>query len=110
VKSRTDPDPAGATAPGWAGPSIIAVLVDTVGVLPVLMTGALAVQLERELGMDAAMLGIVYAAYFAAAAAGSTPSASCRSASDRRSRCASAPSSTCSPCSASSSWSGPRSR
>ena len=73
MKSRTDPDPAGATAPGWAGPSIIAVLVDTVGVLPVLMTGALAVQLERELSMDAAMLGIVYAAYFAAAAAGSTP-------------------------------------
>jgi predicted MFS family arabinose efflux permease len=71
--SRPGGRPAGRPAGGWLGPSVVAVAVDTVGVLPVLMTGALAVQLGRDLDLDAGTLGIVYASYFAAAAAFSTP-------------------------------------
>ncbi len=42
--------------------------VDTVGVLPVFLTGAFAVQLREEIGLPINALGLVYASYFAAAA------------------------------------------
>ena len=42
--------------------------VDTVGVLPVFLTGAFAVQLRAEIGLPINALGLVYASYFAAAA------------------------------------------
>ncbi|MET0474322.1 MAG: MFS transporter [Mycobacterium sp.] len=42
--------------------------VDTVGVLPVFLTGAFALQLRDEVGLSLDSLGLVYASYFAAAA------------------------------------------
>jgi MFS family permease len=42
--------------------------VDTVGVLPVFLTGALAVQLRDDIGLSLDSLGLVYASYFTAAA------------------------------------------
>lgn len=47
--------------------------VDTVGVLPVFLTGALAVQLRDDIGLSVDSLGVVYASYFAAAALLSAP-------------------------------------
>ena len=47
--------------------------VDTVGVMPIFLTGAMAVQLETDVGLDVRTLGFVYASYFAAAAAMSAP-------------------------------------
>lgn len=58
---------------GWVGPAIVSTAVDAVGVLPVFLTGALAVQLNRDIGLDAGALGLVYASYFAAAALLSAP-------------------------------------
>jgi MFS family permease len=52
----------------WIRPSAVAMAVDTVGVLPVFLTGALAVQLRAEIGLSLDSLGLVYASYFAAAA------------------------------------------
>jgi MFS family permease len=47
--------------------------VDTVGVLPVFLTGALAVQLRDDIGLQVGSVGLVYAAYFLAAAVLSAP-------------------------------------
>jgi MFS family permease len=47
--------------------------VDAVGVLPVFLTGALAVQLRDDIGLSIDSLGLVYASYFAAAALLSAP-------------------------------------
>jgi MFS family permease len=47
--------------------------VDTVGVLPVFLTGALAVQLRDDIGLSVDSLGLVYASYFTAAALLSAP-------------------------------------
>lgn len=47
--------------------------VDAVGVLPVFLTGALAVQLRDDIGLSVDSLGLVYASYFTAAALLSTP-------------------------------------
>ncbi|HSL10007.1 MAG TPA: MFS transporter [Actinomycetota bacterium] len=58
---------------GWLRASIVAMAVDTVGVLPVFMTGALAVQLRQEIGLSLDSLGLVYASYFASAALFSAP-------------------------------------
>ena len=57
----------------WMRPAGVTLLVDTVGVLPVLLTGALAVQLRPDLDLNPGSLGLVYAAYFAAAALLSAP-------------------------------------
>jgi len=57
----------------WLRPTLIAMAVDTVGVMPIFLTGAMAVQLETDVGLDVRTLGFVYASYFAAAAAMSTP-------------------------------------
>jgi MFS family permease len=54
-------------------PAVVAMAVDTVGVLPIFLTGALAVQLRDDIGLSVDLLGIVYASYFAAAALLSTP-------------------------------------
>lgn len=51
----------------------MAAAVDTVGVLPVFLTGALAVQLREHLGLRVDSLGVVYASYFVAAASLSAP-------------------------------------
>ncbi len=51
---------------------VAAVLATIAGALPVFMTGALAVQLQADLGFDAARLGLAVAVPFAAAAATST--------------------------------------
>ena len=37
---------------GWVGPAVVSTAVDAVGVLPVFLTGALAVQLNRDIGLD----------------------------------------------------------
>ena len=58
---------------GWLRASIVAMAVDTVGVLPVFMTGALAVQLREGIGLSLDTLGLVYASYFVAAALFSAP-------------------------------------
>lgn len=50
-----------------------AVAVTTVSVLPVFLTGALAVQISAELGFDPAGLGLVVALYFGASAVASLP-------------------------------------
>jgi MFS family permease len=47
--------------------------VDTIGVLALLLTGALAVQLRDDIGLSLDSLGLVYATYFAFAALLSTP-------------------------------------
>ena len=61
-----------------AGPSAFrvaagAVTVTTVSVLPVFLTGALAVQLSADLGFDPAGLGLVVALYFGVSALVSLP-------------------------------------
>jgi len=50
-----------------------AVAVSTASVLPVFLTGALAVQISGELGFDPAGLGLVVALYFGASAVASLP-------------------------------------
>jgi MFS family permease len=50
-----------------------AITVTTVSVLPVFLTGALAVQISAELGFDPAGLGLVVALYFGASAVCSLP-------------------------------------
>jgi MFS family permease len=52
----------------WMRPAVVAMAVDTVGVLPVFLTGALAVQLRDDIGLSLDSLGLVYASYFTAAA------------------------------------------
>ena len=52
----------------WIRPSAVAMAVDTVGVLPIFLTGALAVQLRDDIGLSLDSLGLVYASYFTAAA------------------------------------------
>jgi MFS family permease len=54
-------------------PAAVAMAVDTVGVLPVFLTGALAVQLRGDIGLSVDLLGLVYASYFTAAALFSAP-------------------------------------
>lgn len=46
-------------------PILLAVAVATAGVLPVFLTGGLAVQMRGELGFGAAALGLAVAAFFA---------------------------------------------
>ncbi len=53
---------------GGLGPTFHAIAVLTVGVLPVFMSGALAVQMEHDLHFGTASLGIAVAAFFAAGA------------------------------------------
>jgi MFS family permease len=62
-----------AASPSLARPAVVAMAVDTVGVLPVLLTGALAVQLRDDIGLSVDLLGLVYASYFTAAALFSAP-------------------------------------
>lgn len=57
----------------WIRPAAVAMAVDTVGVLPVFLTGALAVQLRDDIGLSVDSLGLVYASYFTAAALLSAP-------------------------------------
>ena len=57
----------------WIRPAAVAMSVDTVGVLPVFLTGALAVQLRDDIGLSVDSLGLVYASYFTAAALLSAP-------------------------------------
>jgi MFS family permease len=47
--------------------------VDTVGVLPVFLTGALAIQLRHDIGLRVSSLGLVFTSYFLAAALLSAP-------------------------------------
>ena len=47
--------------------------VDAVGVLPIFLTGALAVQLRADIGLSLDSLGLVFASYFGAAALLSIP-------------------------------------
>lgn len=58
---------------GWRGPAVLAMLVDAVGVLPIFLTGVLAIQLHREIDLGVSSLGVVYASYFIAAAIFSAP-------------------------------------
>src|SRR5437867_1714117 len=50
-----------------------AVMTTTVGVLPVFLTGGLAVQISAELRFDAAGLGVLVALYFGISALASLP-------------------------------------
>jgi MFS family permease len=54
-------------------PTAVAMAVDTVGVLPIFLTGALAVLLRRDIGLEVNLLGFAFASYFAAAALLSAP-------------------------------------
>jgi len=62
-----------ASSLAWIRPAAVGMSVDAVGVLPVFLTGALAVQLRDDIGLSVETLGLVYASYFAAAALLSTP-------------------------------------
>ena len=62
-----------ASSLAWIRPAAVAMSVDAVGVLPVFLTGALAVQLRNDIGLSVDTLGLVYASYFTAAALLSTP-------------------------------------
>jgi MFS family permease len=55
-------------------PLVAAAAVATVGVLPVFLTGALAVQVRADLGFDEAALGLTGAAFFGAGAVASAAS------------------------------------
>lgn len=66
----TEPD---AAAPGAFRVAAGAVVVTTVSVLPVFLTGALSVQLTAELGFDPSGLGLVVALYFGVSALCSLP-------------------------------------
>ncbi len=57
----------------WIRTAAVAMAVDAVGVLPVFLTGALAIQLRDDIGLGVDSLGLVYASYFAAAALLSAP-------------------------------------
>jgi len=59
----------------WLRPAGVSMAVDAVGVLPIFLTGALAVQLREGIGLSTDALGFVYATYFAGAALLSTPMA-----------------------------------
>jgi MFS family permease len=58
---------------GLIRPTAVAMAVDTVGVLPIFLTGALAVQLREDIGLTVGLLGSAFASYFAAAALLSAP-------------------------------------
>jgi MFS family permease len=51
----------------------VALAVDAVGVLPIFLTGALAVQLRADIGLSLDSLGLVFGSYFGAAALLSIP-------------------------------------
>ena len=53
--------------------ALVAMAVDSVGVLPVFLTGAMAVQINADIGLRVDALGLVFATYFGAAALLSTP-------------------------------------
>ena len=57
----------------WVRPAAVGMAVDAVGVLPIFLTGALAVQLRDDIGLSVDSLGLVYASYFTAAALLSAP-------------------------------------
>ena len=57
----------------WVRPAVVGMAVDAVGVLPIFLTGALAVQLREDIGLSVDSLGLVYASYFTAAALLSAP-------------------------------------
>jgi MFS family permease len=52
---------------------LVALAVDAVGVLPIFLTGAMAVQLRADIGLSLDALGLVFASYFATAALLSIP-------------------------------------
>ncbi|MHA6792368.1 MFS transporter [Pseudonocardia bannensis] len=60
-------------APGALRAATGAVATTTVSVLPVFLTGALAVQISAELGFDPAGLGLIVALYFGVSALASLP-------------------------------------
>lgn len=66
-------EPATATGPSAFRVAAGAVAVTTVSVLPVFLTGALAVQLSADLGFDPSGLGLVVALYFGVSALFSLP-------------------------------------
>ena len=57
----------------WIRPATVGMAVDAVGVLPIFLTGALAVQLRDDIGLSLDSLGLVYASYFTFAALLSAP-------------------------------------
>jgi MFS family permease len=61
------------TSSSLVRPAVVAMAVDTVGVLPIFLTGALAVQLRNDIGLSVDLLGLVFASYFTAAALLSAP-------------------------------------
>ena len=58
---------------GWVRAGLVALAVDAVGVLPIFLTGAMAVQLRADIGLSLDSLGLVFASYFGAAALFSIP-------------------------------------
>jgi MFS family permease len=58
---------------GWVRAGLLAMAVDAVGVLPIFLTGAMAVQLRADIGLSLDSLGLVFASYFGAAALLSIP-------------------------------------
>ncbi|MHB1715818.1 MAG: MFS transporter [Acidimicrobiales bacterium] len=54
--------------PGMVVPVAVAIMLTTVGVLPVFLTGSLAVQIRHDLGLSRTGLGVAVSASFAAAA------------------------------------------
>lgn len=73
MSSATDSRASEAAAPSAFRVAAGAVAVTTVSVLPVFLTGALAVQLSADLGFDPAGLGLVVALYFGVSAFCSLP-------------------------------------
>ncbi len=57
----------------WLFVAAVAMSVDSIGVLPVILTGAMAVQINADIGLGADDIGLVFASYFGAAALLSAP-------------------------------------
>ena len=68
-----EPATAATRTPGAVRAAVGAVTTTTVAVLPVFLTGGLAVQISAELGFDPAGLGLVVAAFFGVSALASLP-------------------------------------
>ena len=68
-----EPATAAHRAPGAVRAAVGAITTTTVAVLPVFLTGGLAVQISAELGFDPAGLGLVVAAFFGVSALTSLP-------------------------------------
>jgi len=68
VSGAQDEEAPRSARPAMVAPVAVAITLTTVGVLPVFLTGSLAVQIRHDLGLSRTGLGIAVSAFFATAA------------------------------------------